>query len=143
MKMRLMVLIVGMLTIGLLAGCGANNTPKNTNTGASNQPSPQVSTQPSANESEKPAEDPTINIDKLKVSFVPSKDPDEIITTTEPLKQLLISQLATQGYEVGDVQIDVGTTYEAVGEALSAGTTDVGLIPGGRIRCTMTERRLS
>jgi len=131
MKMRLMVLIVGMLTIGLLAGCGANNTPKNTNTGASNQPSPQVSTQPSANESEKPAEDPAINIDKLKVSFVPSKDPDEIITTTEPLKQLLISQLATQGYEVGDVQIDVGTTYEAVGEALSAGTTDVGLIPGG------------
>ena len=32
---------------------------------------------------------------------------------------------------VGEVEITVGTSYEAVGEALSAGTADVGLIPGG------------
>ena len=34
-------------------------------------------------------------------------------------------------YEVGEVEITVGTTYEAVGEGLEAGTIDVGLIPGG------------
>lgn len=71
------------------------------------------------------------NIDVLKVSFVPSKDPEQIITATEPLKELLKNQLKTQGYTIGKVEIDVGTTYEAVGEALSAGTTDIGLIPGG------------
>ena len=32
---------------------------------------------------------------------------------------------------VGEVEITVGTTYEAVGEGLEAGTIDVGLIPGG------------
>ncbi|MFR8331006.1 MAG: PhnD/SsuA/transferrin family substrate-binding protein [Oscillospiraceae bacterium] len=36
-----------------------------------------------------------------------------------------------QGYDIGEVVINVGTTYEAVGEALGAGTADVGLIPGG------------
>ena len=47
------------------------------------------------------------------------------------LKQMLKDELAKQGYEVGDVEITVGTTYEAVGEGLEAGTIDVGLIPGG------------
>ncbi len=75
-------------------------------------------------------EDGNIVIDTLSVAFVPSKDPAEIITATEPLENMLIEQLATLGYEVGEVDITVGTTYEAVGEALSAGTADVGLIPG-------------
>lgn len=70
-------------------------------------------------------------IKKLTVGFVPSRDPEEIITATEPLKELLKKELATEGYEVGEVVITVGTNYEAVGEALSAGTTDIGLIPGG------------
>ena len=70
-------------------------------------------------------------IDTLKVAFVPSREPQEIITATEPLKQLLKDELAKQGYEVGNVDITVGTTYEAVGEGLEAGTIDVGLIPGG------------
>ncbi|WP_206109162.1 PhnD/SsuA/transferrin family substrate-binding protein [Paenibacillus sp. HB172176] len=92
-----------MLAIGLLAGCGNND---------------------GSNGSSK-------EIKELKVSFVPSKDPDEIITATEPLKELLKKQLAEEGYTVDSVKIDVGTSYEAVGEALSAGTTDIGLIPGG------------
>lgn len=70
-------------------------------------------------------------IDTLKIAFVPSREPEEIITATEPLKQLLTDELAKEGYEVGNVDISVGTSYEAVGEALSAGTADVGLIPGG------------
>jgi len=77
------------------------------------------------------AENGNKKLDKLSIGFVPSRDPEEIITATEPLKELLKSELATLGYEVGEVEISVGTNYEAVGEALSAGTTDIGLIPGG------------
>ena len=44
---------------------------------------------------------------------------------------MLKEELAKEGYEVGEVEITVGTTYEAVGEGLEAGTIDVGLIPGG------------
>ena len=75
--------------------------------------------------------DENIKLDTLSIGFVPSRDPDEIITATEPLKSLLTEELATLGYDVEDVDITVGTNYEAVGEALSAGTTDIGLIPGG------------
>lgn len=126
MKNKLVLLIAAVLSIGLLAGCGAdsganNGTNNNEKTGSGNSTTP---TETSKEASGK-------KIDVLKVSFVPSKDPEQIITTTEPLKELLKNQLATQGYTVGSVEIDVGTTYEAVGEALSAGTTDIGLIPGG------------
>lgn len=66
----------------------------------------------------------------LRIAFVPSKDPDEIITATEPLENLLKEELFALGIAVDAVQITVGTSYEAVGEALSAGTADVGFIPG-------------
>lgn len=39
--------------------------------------------------------------------------------------------MANLGYDIGEVDITVGTNYEAVGESLSAGTSDIGLIPGG------------
>ncbi|GEN83733.1 phosphonate ABC transporter substrate-binding protein [Sporosarcina luteola] len=83
--------------------------------------------------SDKNAKDDTDDktIDKLSIAFVPSRDPEEIITATEPLKELLKAELTEQGYDVNKVEITVGTNYEAVGEALSAGTTDIGLIPGG------------
>ncbi len=115
MKKQWMPLLAAVAAVGLLAGCGANGGTDGANSGAAGTP----------------AEGASKQIDTLKVSFVPSKDPDQIITATEPLKELLKNQLASQGYTVGNVQIDVGTTYEAVGEALSAGTTDIGLIPGG------------
>ncbi|MGL6008689.1 MAG: phosphate/phosphite/phosphonate ABC transporter substrate-binding protein [Culicoidibacterales bacterium] len=70
-------------------------------------------------------------IETLKIAFVPSKEPQEIITATEPLKEMLIAELATQGYTVNDIEITVGTSFETVGEALSAGTVDIGFIPGG------------
>lgn len=70
-------------------------------------------------------------IDTLKVAFVPSREPAEIITATEPLKEMLKTEMAKLGYDIANVEITVGTTYEAVGEGLEAGTIDVGLIPGG------------
>ena len=71
------------------------------------------------------------SIEKLSIGFVPSREPEEIITATEPLKDLLKEELSGLGYNVNEIEINVGTNYEAVGEALSAGTTDIGFIPGG------------
>jgi phosphonate transport system substrate-binding protein len=68
---------------------------------------------------------------ELIVYFVPSRDSAEILEMTEPLKELLKEELNNQGYSFETVTIEVGSTYEAVGEALGAGTADVGLIPGG------------
>ncbi|RIX52212.1 phosphonate ABC transporter substrate-binding protein [Paenibacillus nanensis] len=109
----------------MLSACGSNNN-NASNSGASNNPASTNSTSGGGESTPAPKE-----IKELKVSFVPSKDPEQIITATDPLKELLKNQLATQGYNVGNVTIDVGTTYEAVGEALTAGTTDIGFIPGG------------
>lgn len=68
-------------------------------------------------------------IDELVVYYVPSRDPQEIVTITAPLADLLKTELAKEGYTVNNVDIQVGTTYEAVGVAMTAGTADVGLIP--------------
>lgn len=70
-------------------------------------------------------------IDKLTVQFVPSREPEEIITATEPLKDMLKEELSKEGYDVADVDISVGTSFEATGEAMSVGTVDIGFIPGG------------
>nr|WP_036720007.1 PhnD/SsuA/transferrin family substrate-binding protein [Paenibacillus sp. JCM 10914] len=115
-----MLITVFAIVTALLAGCGA--TTGTSSTGAA-PASPAPTTDVKGDDAQK--------IEELKISFVPSKDPDQIITATDPLKELLKSQLSSEGYEVGSISIDVGTTYEAVGEALSAGTTDVGFIPGG------------
>jgi phosphonate transport system substrate-binding protein len=111
MKKLLTVLLCGLMAVSLAACSNTETTVDETDT-------------PDATEE-------TMKIDKLVVYFVPSREPDEIITATEPLKVLLSNELAAMGYEVGEVDIQVGTTYEAVGEALSAGSADVGFIPGG------------
>ena len=111
MKRSLALLLTLVMSLGLLAGCGSKDT--------------------TADESQQDGESGAKQIETLKVAFVPSREPQEIITATEPLKQLLKDELAKEGYEVGEVEITVGTTYEAVGEGLEAGTIDVGLIPGG------------
>ena len=71
------------------------------------------------------------SIKDLKIYFVPSKQPDQIVTMTKPLKGLLTKELKKEGYGVKNVDIKVGTSYEAAGESLSSGTADVGFIPGG------------
>ncbi|MGY3743117.1 phosphate/phosphite/phosphonate ABC transporter substrate-binding protein [Leuconostoc inhae] len=71
------------------------------------------------------------SIKDLKIYFVPSKQPDQIVTMTKPMKGLLTKELKKEGYDVKNVDIKVGTSYEAAGEALSSGTADIGFIPGG------------
>ena len=72
-----------------------------------------------------------VSMDKLTLQFVPSKDADVIITGTKNLPQLLQAELLKQGYDVKDIEISVGVSYEATGEAMAAGTIDIGWLPGG------------
>lgn len=117
MKRALALTLTMLLCLGLLAGCGSND-------GGGSSGSQQQGTGTPQTEDAK-------QVDKLSVYFVPSREPSEIVTATEPLKQLLKDEMLKEGYDIGEVEITVGTTYEAVGEALVAGTADVGLIPGG------------
>lgn len=135
MKKLLTVALAGMLCLASLTACGDTTSQETTNdtnsdvTSEDAKTQDEQETQPSTEETETGEE--AKSIDTLHVYFVPSREPEEIVTATEPLKEMLKDELLKQGYNVGDVEISVGTTYEAVGEALSAGTADIGLIPGG------------
>lgn len=72
-----------------------------------------------------------VEIDELKIAFAPYDASETILAATEPLEEMLKNQLALHGYQVDRVSMTVGASYEAVGEALSAGTADVGFISGG------------
>ncbi|HJD22391.1 MAG TPA: PhnD/SsuA/transferrin family substrate-binding protein [Candidatus Gemmiger faecigallinarum] len=125
MKKAVSLMLAGALCAGLMAGCSSSSSSSSSaadNSASSGSES--TASTPEGSEANK-------EIDTLRIAFVPSREPEEIITATEPLKQLLTDELAKLGYDVGTVDITVGTSYEAVGEALSAGTADVGLIPGG------------
>ena len=66
-----------------------------------------------------------IKMDKLTFEFVPSKDADVIITGTKNLPELVQAEMAKLGYDIGEVDITVGTNYNATGEAMAAGSIDV------------------
>ena len=68
------------------------------------------------------SENGNVAIDTLTVGFVPSRDPEEIVSATEPMKELIIKEMKNQGYDIKNVDITVGTNFEAVGESLTAGT---------------------
>ena len=75
-------------------------------------------------------EDPVV-IDRLNIAFAPYDASETILAATEPLCAMLQEKLLEKGYEVKDIQLSVGASYEAVGEALAAGSADVGFISGG------------
>lgn len=70
-------------------------------------------------------------IETLNLSFVPTVPADSILQASAPLEDMLIEEMAKYGYTIENVDMTVGTSLEAVGEALASGTTDVALIPGG------------
>ena len=104
MKKSLAILLALTMLAGVLAGCGAANTTSTT------APDTTAAAETTAAASEETAEAAAKTIDTLKIAFVPSREPQEIITATEPLKQLLKDALAKEGYDVGSVEITVGTT---------------------------------
>ena len=69
------------------------------------------------------------HFDKLTLEFVPSKDADVIIAGTANLPELVQAEMARLGYDIDEVDITVGTSYQATAEAMSAGTIDVGWLP--------------
>ena len=71
------------------------------------------------------------SFDKLTLEFVPSKDADVIIAGTANLPELVKAEMKNLGYDIGEVDITVGTNYDATGEAMSAGAIDLGWLPGG------------
>lgn len=122
MKKLAATLLTAAMCVTALAGCGADAESKDTNAA-------DTAENTAGSETVDVAEN--VHLDTLNVYFVPSRDPEEIVTATEPLSNLMKEELAGLGYDVDEVVISVGTTYEAVGEALAAGTADVGFIPGG------------
>jgi len=67
----------------------------------------------------------------LSVFFVPSRDNATLVQGISYLPGILKAELAELGFEFETVSVYVGTSYEAVGQALDAGTADIGFIPGG------------
>ena len=110
MKKTIALLLTLALCLGLLAGCGS--TAKDTGT-------------------DDTAGDGVQTVESLKIAFSPYADADEIITSTQPLEDLLKAKLLEKGYDVQEIDMTVGTSYTAVGEALSAGSADIGFISGG------------
>lgn len=127
MRKSVSVLLAAVMTASALVACGSAETPVATTAAATTASASAETTA----EKEIAAPVETKDIDTLNVAFVPSREPDEIVTATEPLKDMLKKELLPLGYNVKDVNITVGTSYEAVGEGLAAGTIDVGFIPGG------------
>lgn len=129
--------LASLLAIAMLAGCSSGSAATSTaeaSSAASEDAAAAVATAAADDGSQTkaaPAETGSKDIDKLTFQFVPSKDADVIITGTAGLDKLVIDEMASKGYNIGSVDISVGTSYEATGEALAAGTIDVGWLPGG------------
>ena len=118
------VVLLCALLLAAFAACGTTPTAPPP---AQQTPAPTPTPQAPAPD----AADERVEIDLLRVAFVPSREPAEIIAATAPLGDLIIAEMAAFGFDIRNVEITVGTTFEAVGEGLSAGTIDVGFIPGG------------
>ena len=104
MKKFLASILTLALCLGLATGC------------AGKQP-------PAENDTESAGETGVKEIPSLKIAFSPYADADQITNATEPLEQMLKEKLLEKGYDVKDIDMTVGTSYTAVGEALSAGET--------------------
>ena len=112
---------VMMAAMTMLTGCGSKTTDSNATPDSSaadtsatdNSVADTTTTEGASNEVKQ-------SFDKLTLEFVPSKDADVIITGTAELPQLVKEEMAKMGYDIGEVDISVGTSYDATGEAMSA-----------------------
>ena len=71
------------------------------------------------------------SIKELKIAVAPYKDAKTVQTKIAPLGDLLKKKMQEKGYNIDKVSVNVGTSYKAVGEALSSGSADAGFISGG------------
>ncbi len=120
MKKTLALLLVLVMMLSLVA-CGGKEEPAETQAAAPVE----AEAAPAETEAAKP------HFEKLTLEFVPSKDADVIIAGTQNLPELVKAEMANLGYEIDEVEITVGTNYDATGEAMAAGAIDLGWLPGG------------
>ena len=116
---KILALILAMVLVLSLAACGAKEEAPATEAPAAEAPAA------AETEAARP------HFEKLTLEFVPSKDADVIIAGTANLPELVKAEMANLGYDIDEVEITVGTNYDATGEAMSAGTIDIGWLPGG------------
>ena len=116
MKKNIARILALALCLSLTTGCGSSQT---------------TSSADSSTGSDTAAGSGVTEISSLKIAFSPYADADQIVTATEPLEQLLQAKLLEKCYDVKEIDMTVGTSYTAVGEALSAGSADIGFISGG------------
>lgn len=135
MKKQIALTLTLALCLGLTAGCSAKTAaPAAAEAQAAAPAASEAQTSaPAAAEATTAANTATEpkTIESLKIAFSPYADSDTITTATEPLENLLKETLLTKGYDVQEVDMTVGTSYTAVGQALSAGSADIGFISGG------------
>ena len=132
MRKSISLVMAALLAASALVGCGSTTTAPEA-TKAATEAAQETTAAAEGEKKEEAVEAPADakDIEVLNVAFVPSREPDEIVTATEPLKEMIKKEMAPLGYNIKDVNITVGTSYEAVGEGLAAGTIDIGFIPGG------------
>ena len=116
---KILALILAMVLVLSLGACGAKEEAPATEAPAAEAPTA------AETEAARP------HFEKLTLEFVPSKDADVIIAGTANLPELVKAEMANLGYDIDEVEITVGTNYDATGEAMSAGTIDLGWLPGG------------
>ena len=116
---KTIALLLALVMVFALCACGQTNAP-----------AVEESKAPEADATETPAAE-NQHFDKLTLEFVPSKDADVIIAGTKNLPELVQAEMSKLGYDIDEVDITVGTSYDATGEAMSAGSIDLGWLPGG------------
>lgn len=90
MKKKIAMLLAAALCMGTFAGCG--NSASNNSSAADNNTTD--NTVAATEGSDVAASADNVKIDTLNVYFVPSRDPDEIVTATEPLANLMQTELS-------------------------------------------------
>ena len=128
---KIVALLIALVMMISVCACTQNAEPANTDEPVSTTPA--QTTEPTAEPTtaEPTAEPANQHFDKLTLEFVPSKDADVIIAGTQNLPELVKAEMAKLGYDIDEVDITVGTSYDATGEAMSAGSIDLGWLPGG------------
>ena len=100
MKKLTVAFLAAVMCFGTLAGCGSKTTENTTDSNATAETeAAQQTTEAAQGKAE------NVHLDTLNVYFVPSRDPQEIVTATEPLSGLLKTELAgpsEKGKELAD-----------------------------------------
>ena len=124
LKKTVALFLMGALLVGCSSGGGTTPAPAASSAPAEASATAEAAASEAASEAaEAPAEN--IALDSLKIQFVPSRPAEEIVEQTSALPQLIIDEMKNHGYDIGEVTIDVSSSFEAAGEALSAGSIDL------------------